>query len=65
MKGKQFSILGLLQATIIVASFCGMWQWLHSPGVLVKRMRETEEFWFEHDVQVWTDRQWKYWGLRK
>ena len=59
MNGKQFSILGLLQATIVVACFCAYWQWLHSPGVLVKRVViwEVEELWFIHDVQVWTDRQ--------
>ncbi len=64
-KKFRFSILGLLQATIVVACFCAGWQWLHSPGVLIKRLREVEELWFEHDVRVWTDRQWKYWKLRK
>ena len=65
MNVKQFSIICLLRATVIVACFCAFWQLLSLPGVLVKRVRETEEFWFEHDAQVWTDRQLREWGMRK
>jgi hypothetical protein len=59
------SIGNLLFVTAIVAFALTFHGWLRSPGVMVKRQREVEELWFEHDAQVWTDRHLREWGLRK